>query len=142
MLSGRLNGEQLSKRLITFSLMLFFSLSYAVEVPIYDFSIKAYTQNTNDYLPSDSADYEVSLLKPDYQAAQLQQFYKHYYATDAQALSPWSEQMVKSILPVVKKIELQILDDFDNQNKTGTDRHYAENFKEHDESWLNQIKQN
>ncbi|STX42584.1 SH3 domain of the SH3b1 type [Legionella donaldsonii] len=142
MLSGRLNGEQLSKRLITFFLMLFFSLSYAVEVPIYDFSIKAYTQNTNDYLPSDSADYEVSLLKPDYQAAQLQQFYKHYYATDAQALSPWSEQMVKSILPVVKKIELQILDDFDNQNKTGADRHYAENFKEHDESWLNQIKQN
>ncbi|WP_232220570.1 NlpC/P60 family N-terminal domain-containing protein [Legionella tunisiensis] len=142
MVCNQLNGKQLSKRIATFFLMLFLSLSYAVEVPIYDFSIKAYTQNINDYLSPDSADYEMPLLRADYQAAQLQQFYKHYYATDAQALSPWSEQMVKSVLPAVKKIEFQILDDFDNQNKTGADRHYGENFKEHDESWLNQIKQN
>ena len=50
--------------------------------------------------------------------------------------------MIKSLLPVVKKIEMELLEEFDNQNKPAANRHYAENFKEHDEVWLNQIKQN
>lgn len=50
--------------------------------------------------------------------------------------------MVNSILPLVKPIELEIVDDFDNQNKEPAKLHYAENFKEHGESWLRHIKQN
>lgn len=118
------------------------SVSFAMEVPVYDFSIKAYTQNINEHLPPDSEDYSSALLKPDYQALQLQQFFNHYYTSDSNGLSPWSEQMVKSLLPLVKKIELQIVDEFDNQNKAAAERHYAENFKEHDEAWLGKIKQN
>ncbi len=132
----------LIKPFLSILLCLFVSVSFAMEVPVYDFSIKAYTQNIGDHLPSDSDDYSAALLTPEYQAGQLQQFYNHYYASDAKGLSPWSEQMVKSILPVVKKIEPQIVEDFDNQNKAATERHYAENFKEHDEVWLNKIKQN
>ena len=118
------------------------STAFAVEVPIYDFAIKPYSQNINKYLPPDSINYSKPLLSPKYQALQLQQFYNHYYSSEFQGLSPWSEQMVKSILPLVKKIELEIVDDFDNQNKDSSARHYAMNFKEHDASWLAQIKRN
>lgn len=133
--------RNLIKHSIFLCLAAFLPTSYAFEVPIYDFSIKSYTQNINDHLSPESADFLTPLLKPEYQTEQLKQFYNHYYSSDAQGLSPWSEQMVKSLLPIVKKIELEILDDFDNQ-KAGVYRHYAENFKEHDEVWLNHIRQN
>lgn len=123
-------------------LVLFIPVSFAMEVPIYDFSIKSYTQNIHDYLPTDSEDYAVPLLKPEYQASQVQRFYNYYYSSAPNGLSPWSEPMVRSVLPIVKKVELEILDDFDNQNKDALNQHYAENFKEHGEAWLSGIKQN
>lgn len=142
MLSIRYIEKMITKLALFVFLFLFISVSSAMEVPVYDFSIKSYTQNINDHLPPDNEDYSSPLLTPDYQAAQLQQFYNHYYASDSNGLSPWSEQMVKSVLPMVKKIEMQIVDEFDNQNKAAAERHYAENFKEHDEAWLGKIKQN
>jgi cell wall-associated NlpC family hydrolase len=120
---------------------LLFSLStaFAVEVPIEEFSIKAYSQNIYDYLAKDSQEYDQSLLKPEYQAAQLQLFYIHYYASGNHGLSPWSEQMVNAIYPSVKKIEEQVIDEFDNQKQEPINYHYGENFKAHDEIWLNKI---
>ncbi|KTD22155.1 SH3 domain of the SH3b1 type [Legionella lansingensis] len=120
----------------------FVTESHAIEVPIYDFSIKAYNQDINTYLPKESDDYNKRLIKPEYQAAQLQQFFNHYYSSDNQGLSPWSEQLVQNLLPTVKKIELAIIDDFDNQKQDPINYHYAENFKEHDEIWLNKIINN
>ena len=130
------------RSLITPFFALFISVTSATEVPIYDFPIKSYSQNVDDYLSPDSPDYTKPLVSSDYQAAQLKQFYNHYYSTDAQALSPWSEQMIQAVIPTVKKIEFEIIDGFDNQNKPDTKKHYAENFKEHDEVWLNQIRKN
>ena len=42
----------------------------------------------------------------------------------------------------MKKIEPEILEDFNNQNKLIKDKHYAENFKEHDQIWWNRIREN
>lgn len=114
----------------------------AVEVPIDDFSMESYSQNSNDYLSSDSKDYSVPLLKPDYQVSQLKKFYNHYYSTDSKGLSPWSDASIKSILPIVKKVEVEILDDFDNRNKDSLNQHYGENFKAHGVDWINQIREN
>ncbi|MDR3502415.1 MAG: SH3 domain-containing protein [Legionella sp.] len=119
-----------------------FALCFAMEVPIYDFPITAYSQNANDYLSPDGENYNKTLLSPEYQNAQLKQFYEHYYSTEAQGLSPWSKQMVTSALPLVKKVESELLDDFNNQNKANEDRHYAENFKEHDRTWWSKIRDN
>jgi hypothetical protein len=132
----------LQKKISVFVLLLFTSVCFSIEVPIYHFSIKPYSQNINDHLPQDDADHSSPLLKPEYQAYQLHQFFNHYYSSDSSGLSPWSERLVRAVVPVVKKIELEILDDFDNQNKEASSRHYAENFKEHDEIWLNNLKQN
>ena len=138
----RFSKERLIKKTISLVLILFISVTSAMEVPIHDFSITPYSQKISDYLPPDSADYSLPLLRPEYQATQLKQFFNHYYATDVMGLSPWSEQMVRSILPAGKKIELDILEDFDNQTKDPSHLHYAENFKEHGESWLSHLKQN
>lgn len=124
------------------SLMLSGTASFAVDVPIHDFPLNNYSQNINDYLPENSSDYSTPLLSEKYQKAQLQQFYNHYYASDTQGLSPWSEQMVKSVLPIIKTIELQFLEDFNNQNKAPNERHYSENFKEQNSLWWNKIKHN
>ncbi|MBN9226396.1 MULTISPECIES: SH3 domain-containing C40 family peptidase [Legionella] len=138
---GLVTLKYMSRRFLLLGIF-FLSAACATEVPIYDFSIKPYSQNINDYFPSDSDDYELPLLKPEYQAAQLLQFYNHYYADSPEGLSPWSERMVVATLPTVKKIELEILKEYDNQNKANEERHYAENFKEHDALWLNRIQRN
>ncbi|MDP3561998.1 MAG: NlpC/P60 family N-terminal domain-containing protein [Legionellaceae bacterium] len=114
-------------------LLCYFAVCSAMEVPIYDFPV-TYSQNANDYLSPDGEDYNKTLLSPEYQNLQLKQFYNHYYSSDAQGLSPWSGQMVTSALPLMKKVESEILEDFNNQNKPNEDKHYAENFKEHDQT--------
>lgn len=118
-------------------LFFYFSLGFAMEVPIYDFPI-SFSQQAKDYLSPD----EQPILSPDYQTRQLKQFYNHYFSTDEQGLSPWSEQMVRSALPLVQKLEPELLAGFNNQNKALEDKHYAENFKEQDERWWNTIKEN
>ena len=131
----------LTKLIIAPFLFLYFSACFAMEVPIYDFPV-TYSQNANDYLSPDGEDYNKPLLSPEYQNLQLKQFYNHYYSSDAQGLSPWSGQMVTSTLPFMKKVELEILEDFNNQNKPNEDKHYAANFKEHDQAWWSKIKDN
>lgn len=115
---------------------------HAVEVPIEDFSIKAYPQNINLYLPQDSADYTQSLLSAEYQKEQMQRFFNHYYATDKTGLSPWSSALVHAVLPSVKSVEFTLMDEFDNQKQDPAHQHFGENFKEHDFLWLSKISKN
>jgi hypothetical protein len=128
-----------------FTALIFSSLvstSFAIEVPIYNFPIDAYSQNINDYLSPNSENYNKSLLTSMYQSLQLKEFYNHYYSSDAQSLSPWSKQMIKSVSPIIKKTELAILDEFNNETKSNANRHYGENFKEHGQDWWEKIKGN
>ena len=130
------------KQIIIVFFISFCSAVSAVDVPIYDFSLTPYSQNSNDYLPSDSDDYSTPLLSEQYQKLQLKQFYNHYYASDSRGLSPWNVHLIKSVLPIVKTTELQLLDKFNNQGKAPIDRHYGANFKEKSAIWWNKIKQN
>ena len=132
-----------TKQNVTTLLILFCcTSSIAMNVPIYDFSLAPYSQNSNDYISPNENDYTTPLLTADYQQHQVKQFYNHYYASDEKSLSPWSESLVNSVLPNSAKEEKQILDDFNNQNKPNKAHHYAENFQEHDDTWLGKIKQN
>lgn len=130
------------KIVIAFLALLYFAECSAMEVPIYDFSTAAYSQNVSDYLTVDGEDNTKNLLTSEYQREQLKQFYNHYYSTDAKGLSPWNEQMVLSVLPLMKKIEPEVLEEFNNETKSGDSKHYAENFKEHDQTWWNKIRDN
>lgn len=114
----------------------------AVDVPIYDFPLKAYTQDINSYLPKESSDYNKELLSTDYQQAQMGEFFRHYYASNEQGLSPWSPALIENLLPQVKVMEQTLINSFDNLQQEPSNYHYAENFKEHDEDWLNKITKN
>ncbi len=123
-------------------LMMHVPLCSAIDVPIYDFSMAPYSQQVDHYLSPQNDPYTQPLVSLEYQQAQVQQFYQHYYADDSQGLSPWSEQFVVAVLPQVYAQELLILDQFNNQNKSFPEKHYAENFKEHDVIWWEHIKTN
>lgn len=110
--------------------------AFAVEVPIYEFEIENYSQNIEDFLSSKSDDYSVLLIEKNLQKLKLQEFYNHYFATDPKGLSPWSDSMVKNILPLVKIIEYEKLNQF---NYKKNNEHYAQNFKHHDAKWLDKI---
>lgn len=132
----------IKKCLITLIIILCCIESYAMEVPIYDFSLAPYSQAISDYLAPSDTDYTTPLLTADYQKNQVKQFYNHYYSSDENALSPWSQSLVNSVLPSLQNTEETILNDFSNQNKPAKAIHYGENFKPHDEAWLEKIKQN
>ncbi len=134
-------------RLVPKIILTIFSLCHlsdclAIEVPVDHFSIASYTQNVNDYLNANNEDSRKNLLSIDYQHQQLSQLYNHYYSTDSWGLSPWSEQMVKAVLPLMKKVEPEVLAEFNNQDKSEERKHFGENFKEHDIVWWNKIKDN
>lgn len=141
LLSKPYGNGNLLRRLIGLLLSLYLTSCLAIEVPIYDFPL-IYSQNTNDYLSPDAENYDKSLLSFEYQQLQLKQFYNHYYSSNSQGLSPWSAEMVATVLPFTQKIESEILEDFNNQNKVTADKHYGGNFKEHDFIWWNKIKDN
>lgn len=118
------------------------SYALAMEVPIEDFPLENYSQSTQQHLFVDERDYTKPLLTAAYQQKQLQQFYNHYYSTDKNALSPWSEALVASIIPLTHAIELEVLNQYNNQNKTAKEYHYAENFKVHSLQWWEHIQKN
>lgn len=129
--------KYLKKWFISSFSFLIFNLSYAMEVPIDDFSINAYSQNANDYLSAEAEDYNKALVNKEYQNLQVKQFYNHYYNSNPQGLSPWNSQLVLKVLPLVKKSEPEILESFNNQNLSFEHKHYGENFKDHDLVWWN-----
>jgi len=135
-----------AKRLLSHLLLVpvfftYFVSCFAMDVPIYNFPI-GYSQNANDYFSPNSENYDKNLLSPEYQNAQLKLFYKHYYSSDAQGLSPWSAGLVTTVLPLVKTAEQEMLEEFNNQNKPNEKIHYAENFKAHSQTWWRKIKNN
>lgn len=134
--------SKVKRGLISITLLFFVRLSFAIDVPIYDFSIARYSQNVEEYLVPTDKDYRLPLLPYRYQVAHLKQFYNHYFASDEEGLSPWSETLVRALLPRVSRIENDILNEFENANKAPLEQHYGENFKPHPESWLNKIMQN
>ncbi len=112
------------------------SMSFAVNVPREYFPIERYSQEINTYISPKRSDYKQNLLTPEYQNLRLKQFYNHYYSSDANGLSPWSEALVREVLTGVRQSEEETLKYFSKQ------KHYAENFREHTLMWWCAIQKN
>ena len=115
---------------------LYSSISFAVNIPREQFPIENYSQNIHQYISPEQSNYHQRLLTPEAQKSRLKQFYQHYYASDANGLSPWSAALVNAVLPKVKKEEQGILNSF---NQPG---HYTENFRAHEKTWFPKLKKN
>lgn len=128
---------------ICYALLLCLSTqALAMEVPVYDFPLAHYSQKVTDYLPQTSSEYRIPLLSSEYQKAQLKEFYRHQYQSNSKGLSPWSKESVTSILETLNEKELAVVEGYQSSGKDYLQRHYGENFKEHDSVWLSAIVAN
>ncbi len=134
--------QKLTATLVLCASILYSSTPFALETPREEFPMDNYTQDVSAFIAPHNAAYKHALLTPSYQVAQLKQFYIHYFASDEQGLSPWSEAMVHAVQPYVQKTEANILASFNNQTQAPKDKHYAENYKEKDDAWWHSMEQN
>ena len=116
--------------------MLYTSCSFAVDVPREKFPIEDYAQTVSNYISPNDPNYTKNLLTPEAQAARLKLFYRHYYDSSSNGLSPWSEAMVNAVLPHIKQVETGVLNEFREPN------HYAENFRVHTKTWWPKLQEN
>jgi cell wall-associated NlpC family hydrolase len=129
------------KKIITMCVIIYAVRGMTMDVPIDDFSIAAYSQDANDYVLPTSDNYSISLLSSNYQNTQLEQFYNHYYSSNDNGLSPWSQPFITAVIPLLETIESKLLDNFNNQNNAYENKHYAENFKEQNQGWWCKLRE-
>lgn len=130
-------------RLPFFLLSLVFPFtSIAMDLPVEDFPLDQYPQKISIYFNSDDTSYDKPLLHSSYQNDQLKEFYRHYYASTANGLSPWNPHLIKSTLPYIKEQMPKILETFNNEKVSLKDKHYGENFKRKNRLWWKTITTN
>ncbi len=118
----------------------------AIDVPITIFPLDKYNQDVNYWINPKDPDYNKLLINRITQKKQLQEYYNHYYASGAAALSPWgyhyvTKQLKQTFETFSDITEQKIIDSFGNATnqdikKTG----YGINFRPyHDDHWLKPI---
>lgn len=125
---------------------------------IQNFPIENYNQNANFWLDVRDSNYTKNLLTLDYQEKRLNDLKHHYYGTDANDNSPWSESYLKFLLSSTKSLkeyEAQILDGYKNAsgldydsgysaknkfaNNINPDALYGINFRSYDQKWFDEL---
>ena len=102
----------------------------SVVVPLSRFPLQHYDQNIDHWLKPSQKDYRTPLLTTAYQQQRLQDFYRHYYASDDQGLSAWSRAHVEHVLETDPRQQvMNILQAFDNREQDKQHKGYAENFR-------------
>jgi hypothetical protein len=117
--------------------------AYAVNVPIEIFPMGAYDQNIDTWVPPTAPDYDKPLIKSADQAKRLEEFYKHTYSTDSDALSPWSKNYVNEKIKGVGEKQQKAPNGYSNKGKEDPkDMVYGENFRPHSDKWIEDITAN
>ncbi|EKE00637.1 MAG: hypothetical protein ACD_21C00302G0002 [uncultured bacterium] len=111
--------------------------------PITLFPIEKYDQNIDRWIPPTDPDYYKPLIEAGVQKKRLQEYYRHYYATDAKSLSPWGPAYVNKLLPKVQLEERQEINAHSNKGKTDPEKiGYGENFRPYSAKWIDDIAVN
>jgi cell wall-associated NlpC family hydrolase len=140
----------MQKKLITFLLSLYIFIigtsATAIEVPITIFPLDRYDQNIDHWIKPSDPDYSQPLIKFSAQKKHLKEYYNRYYATDNNALSPWSHKHVITMLNEELKDKIPQQENISkhaNPNETDPKKiGYAENFRPHPQQWINKITNN
>lgn len=107
------------------------------------FPLNDYDQKVSDWIKPDDVNFDKPLLSEKMQDHYLSLFIKHYYGES----SPWNEVYVNKILQQsspddLRTVQLGLLDNFSNQGKSENQIGYGENFRPHDNEWINKIAHN
>lgn len=115
--------------------LLYSCTTFAMDVPIEDFSLEPYPQSVAQHVYTSDNEDTKPVIKPEIQTKQLAEFYRHNYSTAEDSLSPWGESLIKALLPLASHIEQRTLDEYNNEGLSSQQQHYGENFKLHDLKW-------
>lgn len=72
------------------------------------FSFENYDQDIDKYIDPNDLDFDTPLVSSEYQKNMFDEFQKHYYSTDPESLSPWSEKFVEKQLFVSEQENLKL----------------------------------
>ncbi len=114
----------------------------AAEVPITTFPLDKYNQDINYWINPQDPDYNKPLIERTKQKKQLKEYYKHYYASDAKALSPWSRKYLEKTFKggLGESVnEQKLIKKYGNAAKNPEKAGYAENFRPYDDKWIEKI---
>lgn len=125
-------------RSLVFISLFYLTVAHAVDI----FPIQNYSQNVDQFLAPENHDYSRPLMDKEYQLTAMHHFYNHYYSSNSNGLSPWNPEMAQKLIPLITKMETEILNDFDNQNKPEEKLHYQENFQLRPNEWLQKVQYN
>jgi hypothetical protein len=112
------------------------------------FPIQNYDQKLTDWIKPTDPIYDDLLLGAEQQKIFTEELYRHYFSSDADALSPWNPAYIKKILSMLAPLDIfslenKIINFYDNRNQTEKDKiGYASNFRPYTEGWIEAIKKN
>lgn len=111
------------------------------------FPMARYDQNISNWIKPTDPDYDKPLISTRYQNKRFAEFYSHYYASDADSLSPWSssfvnKQLVNANGKNIINMESQILIDFYKHGNDPKKIAYGENYRPYPIKWFQQIADN
>lgn len=131
--------------LILLSILGLTSQAIALEIPISIFPLDKFEQNVDVWLNPNDPNYRKPLVENQYQLERMKEFYKHYFSSEADGLSPWNKILVQQVLDQSNDlhiIQTRIVKDFSNQDKDAKHIGYGENYKPYPESWIKTIADN
>ena len=111
------------------------------------FPLDHYDQNVDHWLRPDSPGYDQPFLSADDQQTHFQALYARYFGTGANAPSPWNSAYVTQRVyrqqgADIVALQQRRIDKFDNTGKSGAALGYGENFRPHDQAWIDAIARN
>lgn len=116
--------------------------SFANNERIKLFPIEHYDQDISHWIV-DNKDADKPLISAEEQQHRFTIFKDHYFGER----SPWHPSFIQKLLRQappndIKSLEALLLTHFNNKNKPGDKIGYGENFRAHDEAWINHLEEN
>lgn len=130
------------KKIFVLSIFLFISDCKADQDLITLFPLTNYNQNIDDWVKPSTPNYDTRLITQAVQLQYINKFYNHYFGI----FSPWNAEYVNQLLHQsspydIKSLELKLLSDFSNVNKSTNKIGYGENFRPYGIQWSHQLNQ-
>jgi len=118
----------------------FATIKYAHQDRITLFPLNNYDQTIATWINSSDPDFDKSLLSDEMQQQRLSMFINHYFGS----YSPWNESYINKIFHQsssddLRSIEHDLINFFDNENKSDDQIGYGENFRPYDKNWIDEI---
>lgn len=121
------------------------SLNNHYSVPSTIFPLDNYDQNIDNWINPSDSNYQKPLVDRSYQQKRLEEFYQHYFSTETDSLSPWSQNYVLTQVnnpQTIQMLQKDLLSAYNNEGKNIKFIGYGVHFRPYNKDWIEKIAQN